>query len=322
MDHKRCTKLSMERNHRRVVQSSMDMLQTWRGNCDIQVLIYDCDIKNPNIAEIARVTDYVVAYSCKGNVTHREERKQNIALIKRADDSHGDITDVVKVSRQVLHDATVKRMISKQEAMVLLGNLDLVLCSETVENVSISSSKRLRKTEDIDTDKSFLTKYENRPILSENKNLMDYYDEIKNKNGGEKKKIPNFVGVYGKPVYPVTESYARHVLLVFRPWRTYPRDLPWVKEFDTFINSPDVPIAAYLPYSRVFQRYTANTTHIEPVSEKTHESKHGLNGDDADLLDLVGLKGSENTDYDTTLMKNLDKGLNYNWNKPVKVRVI
>ena len=80
-DHKRTRKLFMPRNHRRVNQTSVNLLQSWRGNCDIQILIYDCDPRYPNIAEIARVTDYVVAYACKGNTTVKEEREQNKQLI-------------------------------------------------------------------------------------------------------------------------------------------------------------------------------------------------------------------------------------------------
>lgn len=81
VDHKHSTKLNMPRNHSRVVQSSTDMLQTWRANCDVQILIYNSDPKTPDVADIARVTDYIVAYSCKGNATMKEEREQNKALI-------------------------------------------------------------------------------------------------------------------------------------------------------------------------------------------------------------------------------------------------
>ena len=59
----------------------MDLLQSWRGNCDIQILVYSCDPKHPDIAEIARITDYVVAYACKGNASVKEEREQNKQMI-------------------------------------------------------------------------------------------------------------------------------------------------------------------------------------------------------------------------------------------------
>ena len=80
-DHRRTHKLFMPRNHCRINQSSMSLLQSWRGNCDIQLIVYNCDPKYPNISEIARVTDYVVAYACKGNSTVKEELEQNRRLI-------------------------------------------------------------------------------------------------------------------------------------------------------------------------------------------------------------------------------------------------
>ena len=80
-DHRRTNKLFMPRNHQRLNQCSLNVLQSWRGNCDIQILVYNCDPRFPNVAEIARVTDYVVAYSCKGDTTVKEEREQNRKLI-------------------------------------------------------------------------------------------------------------------------------------------------------------------------------------------------------------------------------------------------
>jgi len=67
-------KLEMPRNTKRMVQTSMDVLRCWRGNCDVQLLIYDSDPKYPDLTEIARVTDYVVAYACKGNATLQMEK--------------------------------------------------------------------------------------------------------------------------------------------------------------------------------------------------------------------------------------------------------
>ena len=81
MDHKHSTKLYMPRNHNRVVQSSTDLLQSWRANCDVQLLIYNSDPKNPDVMDIARVTDYIVAYSCKGNATMKEEKDHTKAMI-------------------------------------------------------------------------------------------------------------------------------------------------------------------------------------------------------------------------------------------------
>jgi hypothetical protein len=82
-DQKGSKKLLLSRNHNRLLQVSTAMLQSWRGNCDIQVLIYDSSPKQPNLDEIARVTDYVMSYTSKGNHTFTEEKEQNRLLIQR-----------------------------------------------------------------------------------------------------------------------------------------------------------------------------------------------------------------------------------------------
>ena len=79
-DHRRANKLHMPRNHSRVNQCSLNMLQSWRGNCDIQILIHDCNPKCPSISELAVVTDYIVSCACKGNSTLKEERDQCRAI--------------------------------------------------------------------------------------------------------------------------------------------------------------------------------------------------------------------------------------------------
>ena len=81
VDHRGSRKLYMPRNHNRVNQTSIDMLQSWRGNCDVQLMVYKGDPMKPDISEIARVTDYVVAYQCKGNATQKEEVEQNKKIL-------------------------------------------------------------------------------------------------------------------------------------------------------------------------------------------------------------------------------------------------
>lgn len=80
-DHRRTLKLYMPRNHRRLNQISLDVIQSWRGNCDVQVLVYNCDPLNPDLGELAKITDYIVSYACKGHTTLKEEREQTRKLI-------------------------------------------------------------------------------------------------------------------------------------------------------------------------------------------------------------------------------------------------
>src|SRR4051812_29514118 len=131
-------RLDFPRNHRRIVASSRYLLQGWSANCDIQVLLYDCDPLHPNPDEIARVTDYIVAYACKGNGAFVEEKKQMKALILGTQDMSGTTADGKRIARKLLNRTSKEKVISKQECMCHLARLDLFLCFESIETVSIS----------------------------------------------------------------------------------------------------------------------------------------------------------------------------------------
>ena len=120
-------RLDLPRNHRRIVASSNMLLQGWRANCDIQLLLYQCDPLHPNPDEIARVTDYIVAYACKGNETIVEEMKQMKSLILGSQDISGTTNDVKRIARKLLNKTSKDKVISKQECMCHLAKLDLFL---------------------------------------------------------------------------------------------------------------------------------------------------------------------------------------------------
>src|SRR5687768_16007625 len=118
-------RLELPRNHRSIVASSKWLLQGWRANCDIQILLYECDPLHPNPDEIARVTDYIVAYACKGNKNIGEEREQMKALILSTQEISGTTNDVKRIARKLLNKVTKDKVISKQECICQLGKLDL-----------------------------------------------------------------------------------------------------------------------------------------------------------------------------------------------------
>ena len=122
IDHRRTQRLYMPRNHQRINQTSRYLLQSWRANCDVQLLVYNSSPSNPDLSEIARVTDYVVGYQCKGNHSWTEEREQMKKLVLAAEDVGMGKRDIQRVAKQVMNKTATKRMISKQEAMVLLAD--------------------------------------------------------------------------------------------------------------------------------------------------------------------------------------------------------
>ena len=131
-------RLELPRNNNRIIATSKWLVQGWRANCDLQVLLYECDPLYPNSDEIARVTDYIVAYACKGTETLVEEMKQMKALILGCEDVSGTTKEVKKIARKLLNTTTKDKVISKQECMCHLAKLDLFLCSEAIKTVSIS----------------------------------------------------------------------------------------------------------------------------------------------------------------------------------------
>jgi hypothetical protein len=69
-------KISLRRNNKRLLQTSLYCLQAWHANFDISVLLYESDPKHPNAKELANIMDYVIGYACKGNATLNIEKKQ------------------------------------------------------------------------------------------------------------------------------------------------------------------------------------------------------------------------------------------------------
>jgi hypothetical protein len=240
----------------------------------------------------------------------------------RSDDVTGGHEDIRRVCKQVMNKTASKRIISKQEATVLLADLDLFASTETIESVSISNSTRVVVKDCTATKtKTFIQRYAQRPGTYDNMNLHDYFHHVKNHESQQNKKmiLPNFVGVSGTPRFPVTVDYARHTLIVYRPWRTYPRDLDWLAEFELFINSKDCPMGPRITYERVMQRHYEKMTHYEAKATTVDHSGNPVDDDDMDLLFLAGMKANQEYDADDLLFQNMEKGIDYQWDTPPKV---
>ena len=64
-------------------QISTVLFQSWRANCDIQLLLYDSNPYNPNLGEFVKVADYIVSYITKGNIGYLAEHKIMKELIQK-----------------------------------------------------------------------------------------------------------------------------------------------------------------------------------------------------------------------------------------------
>lgn len=260
----------------------------------------------------------------------------NGPLHSSADELSGDKNDIKRVSTQCLNSSAGKRLVSRQEAVVMCAELPFTLCSETIETVSISNSKRLRQAGDDGDNKTFVEEYTRRPnqhmymslheYFNFKKNLSrhhsDYDDFVPGSGAKGKTIIPHFCGLRGYPTYPLTAEYSHHSLIVYRPWGVYPtKDDDIIKQFQEFLKSPDCPDSCMMQYERVLNRYIDKMVHAYPKASFVDHRGNPIDPEDADMMQLCGL-ADQNTkvidDYDTQLLKSIPKGVDYKWDsKPM-----
>jgi len=210
-------KLNLKRNHPRFLQTSFYCLQSWRANCDVSIMIFDSDPKHPDLSEIAEVTDYVVSYACKGNVSYALEKEQ-----------------------------------IKDFTMCELARLPSVICSEIIETVSLSGYTKLSNG-CFNESRTMLNKYKNRKT-NLNQSLHQFFHSTKNVSKRQKKEyVPHYVGGSGQPIYPITENYARIELTKHKPWcstHCLPSQEQMIEEFDRFLIDPECPTTVKLSFER------------------------------------------------------------------------
>ena len=303
--------LYMPRNHSQINQTSTALIQTWHASCDIQILIYESNPDAPDLKEVSRVTDYIVAYSCKGNSTLREEMETNKNLILSQQETTSDNNEFKRVCKQVMNKAASSRLISKPEATVLLANINLSTCSEYIETISISNSRQLTLTSS-PSQKNFLQQYQHQPAAYESLSLHAYYQLYCKTIKKEKSSIPHYIGVARMPVYPVSEDYARHILIVYKPWRAYPAGTNWKSEFDSYIRSPTCAKSTGLTYKRVMQRFYDKTKFVEPKSTATPTYQQSMTLNNQELLLLTRLSQTA-TSQNTTNIDGIIRGKEFHW---------
>ena len=269
-------RLELPRNHRRIVATSQWLVQGWRANCDIQILLYEGDPSCPDPDEIARVTNYIVAYACKGNESLMEEMKQNKALIMGCEDVTGTTKELKKLARKLLNKTIKDKVISKQECMCHLAQLDLFSCSEIIETVSISGEYRLNTTGAFND--SFLSRYANRDISKfSDMSLHQYFHYDKNIKPGREERnlkyiIPHYVGARSTPTFPATEGYAKSVLILHEPWQKKfnenDKTRDYIKEFEKFLQCDSCLQGVKIGYARAKERSVKHTKYVEPVDKR------------------------------------------------------
>ena len=230
-----------------------------------------------------------------------------------------------KLARQMLNRASSNRTISKQECTVQVGRLDLVRCSEVMETVSISGHYNLSKNSNY-AKSTMISKYGRRektdPVCG-HISLHQFFLRKKNNRPGQKVIIPHYVGGQSQPVYPITEGYARSILIIHKPWhesdkkqQSTARAETCIPEFEAFLTSANCPSEVLIPFERVKNRFLEKTTHRESVGEAiTIRDVPRTDRDTQDLLAIVGTFQAGAKSPDDYSGYQYNRGEDFDWGK-------
>ena len=252
----------MPRNNKKVIQTSLYLATSWRANVDFQILLIPSDDGIVSIKDIARLTDYIVSYMCKGNETQIQEKKNMTNVIMESVPNTGDIKDVKQMAHCVLNHVLKDWIISHQECLCQLASLPLYLCSEDVNHVSISGHVKLGKQNE--NKSGFLAKYQNRDSQFKMLSLHQYFyhtkENQKKQRKNQKTAFPNYTGGRIEMTYPLNPSLARSLLLIHKPWqKTIPTfgntENTIIQQCTAFLQSTLCPTGVKYLYEKEKARY-------------------------------------------------------------------
>lgn len=205
--------------------------------------------------------------------------------------------------------------------MVELSNLPLTICSECIENVSISGAMKLKDNGTNDVNKSFINRYQNRPDFLEQLSLCEFFHFESRTKTTQIITIPHFVGMTSTPTYPPTASYAKATLIINIPWRKAKfhllSDTECINIFETYIISNKFPKSVILAYNKLRTQYIEQRMHIEPIqkNEMHQEFDEGITPEEQQLLRVVSFLPSNIRNTVNVNGLEYNRGIKYDWSK-------
>ena len=313
-DRKRDIKfLKLKRSEERMKQTSTTMLQSWRANCDVAILIYDTDPVHLSPSDVAKVSNYIVSYCTKGNVSFQQERDTIAAIVEKTQSDYAgmETPEVIRMTRQILNSFMGTRIISKGEASVEMLSLDLYWCTETIRHIRLSKTQRLTTSSNSNNDT--ISKYSMRgnqykhlslkqyiELLHDKKrktNFMDAehadFSRIRKVNKKLKEEVIHPIGMNCNPVFPVTGTYARGTLLMNKPWSQHSQLLcernfsAAEKEFYSFLYSDKCPLSVQFSFSSAYLSSKRGQRFKEPTSDHIRHDMDVDNVEDEDLAEYL-----------------------------------
>jgi hypothetical protein len=317
-------KIYLPRNHRRIVQTSTHVLQSWRANCDVAILLYDTDPETPDPKTIGKLTDYVVSYTCKGTATLQQERNISKAFIDEYTETTDDESDVSRMVCKILNKMTSSRLIPLQEVLVILLDLNLVLCSEMLDTISLFSKAI---TTSSNRGNSIISRYCKRPSHLEDYSLFDYFHKTKNgidkgglknwkKDGHKIDHIPFVPGSGTTAVYPPTLTYSKCMLSLYKPMRSF-SGVGGIDPIGNFLGMMHTykssRMGFMIRYETAISDYYRDTPRVEPLQAPTRTRPEEMTEEDIEREQLTTLHNHKGDEDGNPQDGDFEYGLNYAW---------
>ena len=300
-DKNKCLRLEMPRDHPRLVQNSRYHTQGWRANGDISVILSKSDPNNPSVDEILSTERYVSGYACKGNQPTGAVEGLFQDLVNSANDNESSVKSLVM--KTLVN--SVKRDVSAVEACFEISSLPLYRCSHTFQSVSLSGSRLLEASEkgEIQIKCNALDRY----LQRDPNQKMTFYDHLCQNN-----KVPVITGTHILPTWPLSEDYARAMLLLHFPdWRKFSdiksEKVTWTETLLNFLKTPECPNFLKAAVEKAKQKQPDVSENLETGYEDEEENQ-------PDWMELV--RPLANFDMSISELQFNDGGEDYNWNQP------
>lgn len=308
--------LKLKRNHPRLKKTSTSMLESWRANCDVSVIIYATDPNNIVPSDIARINGYITSYCTKGNLSYQEEKTSIASIISNYDycPVRSEKSNMSAVLRKSMNSLLTSRVISKPEAAVELLGMDLYWCTESAYHINLTGLQKLLKGKKKMTDP--IQKYKHRHKSQKHMSLVQYIAVLTNKKQiqhasekwlrqreqKQKQRYLHPIGFNSSPVYPVRSHYAIATLVLHKKWDDKNRlDFELKKktpetEFHEFLKSEECPNSVKLQYAiakHKFERRLFGGSKCENHNQDLRE----LDEENTDLYNLVCNARLTNSQY-------------------------
>jgi len=168
------------------------------------------------------------------------------------------------ITQKALHGLSAQRQVSLQEAVHLVDNQDLVICSETFTMLSLRQGAKMTGSNN-DNARDILSMYRNRSETLYHLSLDEYFyqhfcsDVLKDDCNDEIERTKHRIlmpsGQNFKPVYPVTYEYAKGIIIQHKPWskKNPPTKLlqnksKTIKTFKRMIDKKELPSSVCSQY--------------------------------------------------------------------------